>query len=465
MQFWYGLLLAGALCGFGVMAYRHQKSNDLKRIDLALEQELTVMLAELRVGLRPPRRLPPARPGPLPPRERGLREFIESDSPIKLLEENNLSDDYFVVWGRDGIEVGRVGTTGGSISLPAPASDEGTNNPGRTRDHFREVYRFRPAGDCLLLGRSIRAEQKEWSQLIWKLMGSGLGILVIGLVGGWIFLSRSLRPIQSISRSARKFASGELETRIPEQMSGGELGQLTRDLNETFDQLESAFARQSRFTADAAHELRTPVSVILSHAQGALVREREPEAYREALESCERGAKRLRELIDSLLTLTRIDADNQAPAHEEVDLATIVGDSIEFMKPLVDERHLHLESDLLAAPCRGSAARLHQVFLNLLTNAINFSTKDGAIRISTGRDSSHAWAKVTDEGKGIPEEHLPHLFERFYRVDPSRKREAGGAGLGLAICSEILTSLGGSIEVESEEGVGTTFTVKVPLGD
>ena len=334
-----------------------------------------------------------------------------------------------------------------------------SNAPGET---CARSTVFSGRGDCVLFGKTIRPESQQWRRVAWQLVGSGVGILALGLIGGWFFLSRSIRPIRTISQSAREFAGGRLDIRIPQENAGGELGQLTDDLNETFDQLEKAFARQGRFTSDAAHELRTPVSVILSHAQAALARDRDAGSYKDALAACERGAKRLRQLIDSLLTLTSLDANTTDLPKEEVDLASIAMECAGFMKPLLEERQLRLGLQLDPAPCNGRSDQLYQVLVNLLTNAITFSDQGGTINLRTGQEGVLAWASVSDEGKGIAQEHLPHVFERFYRADPSRNRDAGGAGLGLAICEEIIHDHGGSIDVESKLGTGTTFTIKVP---
>ncbi|MEM7385916.1 MAG: HAMP domain-containing sensor histidine kinase, partial [Verrucomicrobiota bacterium] len=377
---------------------------------------------------------------------------------------NDLEDDYLIVWRREGTEVGRLGEAPSGV--PFPQVNQGHNyNSHRTRKDFREVFRILRPGDCLLLGKSLEAERRQWRGLAWQLVGSGFGILALGLLGGWWFLSRALRPVHSISRAARHFAGGHLETRIPGpgEGSGGELGQLTDDLNETFDQLEQAFARQRRFTADAAHELRTPVAVILSHAQAALVRDRGPEAYKNALATCERGAKRLQQLIDSLLTLTVLDAGVDPGPIEEVDLAGVARESAEFLSPLAEAGQLTWHWELEPASCPGWPRPLRQVLTNLIANAIHFSEPGGRIRIASGSDSGRAWVAVSDEGKGIGEEHLPHLFERFYRADPSRKRGDGGAGLGLAICQEIIRSHGGRIEVQSKPGEGTIFTIEIPV--
>ncbi|MCH1506487.1 MAG: ATP-binding protein [Verrucomicrobiales bacterium] len=460
MQFWHGLVLAVALAGFGVIAFRYQRSSDLKQIDLALEREITVLIENLRSDARPPR-------GPLPPprqhRPRIYREYLASEEAKNLLDKNGLEDDYVILWRRNGSKLASLGDVPNELPVPEAAIGERTSNVQRTRGEFREVYRYLKQGECLLLGKSIQSDTAQWYRLGWQLAGSGLGILGLGLVGGWLFLSRAIQPIQAISQSASQFAGGNLETRIPTDGRGGELGQLTSDLNETFEQLEEAFARQSRFTADAAHELRTPVSVILSHAQAALAREREASAYKEALTTCERGAKRLQQLIDSLLTLSTLDAKVEESAMETVDLASITHGAAAFLRPLLDQRQLSLETQLDPARCDGSVDQLHQVLMNLLSNAIQFSDSGQVIRLSTGFDEAFAWARVVDEGKGIAPEHLPHLFERFYRAESSRRRQAGGAGLGMAICQEIVKGHSGSIQVESKEGVGTTVLIQIPV--
>ena len=462
MQFWYALLLGAALAGFGAIAYHQQKSSALKQIDLALEREMTVIVASLRSGIRPPRDGDAGRSPSPSQRGRAMAEFAKSEGAKAMVNENGLEDDYIVVWGRLGTELGRLGAIPGDVPAPENPGDQNTYSLQRTRGDLREIYRFLGPGDCVLFGKSIRPELQQVSRVAWKLTGTGVGILALGLVGGWFFLSRSIRPIRTISETAREYASGKLNTRIPHENGGGELGQLTQDLNETFDQLEKAFARQGRFTADAAHELRTPVTVILSQAQAALARDRDGDAYKDALRKCERGADRLRRLIDSLLTLTSLDAEAIDVPKEEIDLAGIAQECGEFMGPLLEERRLFLGSELEAAKCLGNADQLRQVLTNLIANAINFSSEGGTVRATTGSDGETAWAKVTDEGKGIAPEHLPHLFERFYRADAARNRQTGGAGLGLAICDEIVKSHGGTINVESEVDAGTTFTVEIP---
>lgn len=467
IQIWHGLLLAAALTGFGILAFHYQKNTVVEQIDLELDQQMATVISAIRhpendepVAQGPSRRKRP----PFPRRQNqaggGPRGFLDSDESDQLTE---LHDSYLVIWRRDGVEMGRSGDVPKSVSRPETVARVSSISHKRARGSLREIYRFLKPGECILIGTSTESKLSELRRLGWQLAGSGFGVLALGLLGGWWFASRAIRPVNAITRSARQFAKGDLRERIPIENNGGELGQLACDLNETFAQLENAFDRQARFTADAAHELRTPVTVILSHAQAALSRERDAEAYKASLVTCERGAKRLQQLIDTLLDLATLDAKADSVSMSETDLATIVSDCVELMSPLAETRQINLILDLEPASCQGNADRLFQILTNLLRNAISFSKDGGIIHVATGKDEDHVYARVQDEGVGIAPEHLPHLFDRFYRADDSRERGKGGAGLGLAICQEIAQLHGGKLTIESQSGVGTTVTLKLPL--
>ncbi len=289
-----------------------------------------------------------------------------------------------------------------------------------------------------------------------------LGEVVIGLAGGWWLASRAIRPIEDISATAVRIAAGDLSQRINAADTDSELGRLAGVLNSTFTRLEAAFAHQARFTSDASHELRTPVTVILSQTQTALARERNGPEYREALEACQRAAQRMRQLTESLLQLTRLDAGEETLKRESLDLGRVARECVEWVRPLAAERHIEIRSDLPAVEACGDAERLGQVVTNLLTNAIQFSRDRGEVRVATRGENGNAVLMVTDTGEGIPDADRPHIFERFYRVDNSRSRRQGHAGLGLAICKAIVDAHGGVIEVTSQPGAGSTFIVKLP---
>jgi len=269
-----------------------------------------------------------------------------------------------------------------------------------------------------------------------------------------------LRPIENISAAAVKISAGDLSQRINVAEAESELGQLAAVLNSTFARLEAAFAQQQQFTADAAHELRTPVSVMLTQTQTALNRERSGAEYRETLEACQRASQRMRKLIESLLELARLDAGQETLKRLRFDLSQMANDCVELVRPLADERGVKILSELAPLEITGDSERLAQVVINLLTNAIQYNRSGGEARLKLESPGNLAVLTVADTGPGIPIEDLPHVFERFYRGDKSRS--SGNTGLGLAISKAIVEAHGGTIEVLSKPGAGTTFTVRLP---
>ncbi len=259
-----------------------------------------------------------------------------------------------------------------------------------------------------------------------------------------------------------KIAGGDLSQRIDAADTESELGRLAAVLNSTFARLEAAFAHQSRFTSDASHELRTPVSVILSQVQTVLSKERTGAEYREALEACQRAAVRMKRLTESRFEFARQGAGQQPMKQEPFDLARVARDCVELVRPLAGERGLEIECELPPTPCRGDSERIGQVATNLLTNAIHFNRDNGQVRISTLVENGSVILSVSDTGTGIPPEDVPHIFERFYRVDKSRSRIQGRTGLGLAITKAIVDAHSGTVEVSSQPGTGSTFKVRLP---
>jgi len=306
-------------------------------------------------------------------------------------------------------------------------------------------------------------ELAELHHFAWSLSGIGGLVLVLGLTGGWWLSTRAIRPIEDISATAVKIAAGDLSQRINVADTDNELGRLAGVLNSTFARLEAAFAQQGRFTADAAHELRTPVTVILTQVQTALKQERAAAEYRATVEACQRAAQRMRGLLESLLELARLDAGQEPMRTRRFDLARTVSDCVELVQPLAAERGIKIQSELPALEIVGDPGRLAQVFTNLLSNAIHYNKDHGEIRVSVQRRDGAALVTVADTGEGISEQDLPHVFERFFRADKSRSSAAGRNGLGLAISKAIVTAHGGGIEVESKPGAGATFTVRLPL--
>jgi heavy metal sensor kinase len=312
------------------------------------------------------------------------------------------------------------------------------------------------------VGRDVRDELAAMRRFGGLLAAAGGAVFVLGLAGGWWVTRRALRPIASISATAARISTGDLAQRIPVGADGSELDDLARVLNDTFARLQAAFARQAQFTADASHELRTPVSVVLTQTQAALARDRSAADYRESLVACQNAAQRMRRLIESLLTLARLDSGEAAATRLPCDLDRVAADAVELLRPLAEREGLTLETDFSPARSHGDPDQLGQVVANLLGNAVHHNHAGGRVMVRVTSEADAAVLSVTDTGEGIAPEDLPHVFERFYRADKARSHAAGRTGLGLAIVKAIVEAHGGTVRATSVPGQGSTFTVRLP---
>jgi two-component system, OmpR family, sensor kinase len=384
-----------------------------------------------------------------------LQQRAESGEPDAL---------YFIVWGKNDEVIKKSSSVPAELeTAPPPRQSPGFEAVEvpvvRERNDLREAYTYGPFLTRLLVGRSIVRERAEQHNLALLLATSGAGVLVIGLAGGWFLSARAVRPIQAIASAAQEISASNLSRRIDVDDAKSELGTLARVLNDMFARLDGAFQQQVRFTADASHELRTPLSVIHTHSQLALSRDRSAEEYRQTIATCLRASNRMKSLVDSLLILAGADAGRLSLNRQPVNLRDLAEESIAMVGSLAVEKHVSIESSLLDASLFADGPRMVQVITNLLTNAIRYNVDGGKVNVTTGNDGRHATITIADTGSGIPPEHGSHLFERFYRVDVARSRDAGGSGLGLAICKTIVDAHEGTISFVSEVGKGTTFTV------
>jgi heavy metal sensor kinase len=314
----------------------------------------------------------------------------------------------------------------------------------------------------VLVGRSIAEDLAGLRRLAWELAGAGGVVLLLGLTGGWWVATRAIRPIEDISATAVKIAAGELSQRISAADTDSELGRLAAVLNSTFARLEAAFAQQRQFTSDAAHELRTPITVMLTQTQTVLNRERDAAEYRATVEACLRAAQRMRNLMESLLELARLDAGQETLKRVPFDLSKTVSDCGELLTPLAEARRLRIHCAVPALPCVGDPERMAQVITNLMGNAIEYSREFGEVRVTGERQIGTVILSVSNSGPGIAPEDLPRIFERFYRADKARSGGGGHTGLGLAISKAIVEAHGGSLEAASQPGAGAMFTMRLP---
>ncbi len=289
-------------------------------------------------------------------------------------------------------------------------------------------------------------------------------LVVLGGFGSYVLATRAFRPIKRLTQAARQIAGGDLQQRVPVPLAHDDIHTLAQTFNEMTARLERAFAHQRRFVADASHELRTPVAVIRSMTDVALVGEPTRAEALATLREVNAEAERLSRLINTLLGLARADDGRLPMDREVVQLDLLVADVVESVTPLAQERGLRLAARRLdAAQVVGDTAQLIQIIMCLVDNALNYTPADGLINLAVIVADGTAQVAVSDTGMGIAPADLPHIFERFYRADAARSRATGGNGLGLALALEFARALGGTITVLSQVGQGSTFTLTLPL--
>ena len=288
-------------------------------------------------------------------------------------------------------------------------------------------------------------------------------VFVISLLGGWFLVGRSLRPVDEMTRTALAIEHTNLDLRIAAPGSDDEIARLASAFNEMIARLDQSFRQIQQFSADASHELKTPLTSIRGEAEVALMREMPAEEYRRALRSIVEETERMSAIVENLLLLARADAAQIQLRREKVALQDLVMEVYDQLEPLARRKHITLDvSELEDAETSGDPLWLRQVLVNLLNNAVKYTPSGGTVILSLAVAGEEARIAVADTGPGIPAEHLPHIFDRFYRVDSGRSRDAGGVGLGLNIAQWAAESHGGRIEVASEVGKGTIFTLILP---
>lgn len=317
----------------------------------------------------------------------------------------------------------------------------------------------------LLVQVALDAEvnAKHLGQLRDVFLSTGPVLLLAALGCGYLLARKALAPVERLAAEADQITATRLDRRLPTPNPDDELGRLARTLNGMIARLERSFGEIQRFTADAAHELRTPLAALRNEAEVTLLAPRDPAEYRRTLESMLEEIEHLTRLTENLLYLCREDALVK-PSFEDLRLDLLVRDVTDHMRAVAAaaDQSLTLSEPLSACIVHGDRDQLRRLLFNLIDNAVKYSLADGRIRVGLEFRQEQATLFVEDTGIGIEAEHRPHLFKRFYRVDSARPRTSSATGLGLSICLAVSKAHHGEIDVQSEPGVGTRMTFSLP---
>ncbi len=294
------------------------------------------------------------------------------------------------------------------------------------------------------------------------LLGIPLLLLFAG-IGGYILSNRALQPIEKITNTAREITAKDLSKRFDYQGAKDEVGRLAQTFDQMLERLQSSFERERRFTADAAHELRTPLTVLKGQIDVTLSRPRNSVEYENKLRELSVQVDRLIRLSNALLFLSRSSQDQISFQPGLVNLRELLEALIEQLQPLAEEKELKLSTQISDEVfVYGDHDHLIRLFMNLLENALKYTPPNGEITVTAIKESDEIQISFHNTGPGISQKHLPHLFERFYRVDEDRSSQTGGSGLGLAIAHEIVNLHGGEMIAESKPEMGVTIFIQLP---
>jgi heavy metal sensor kinase len=366
------------------------------------------------------------------------------------LRYEDAPDVYHAIWTADGTLVDR---SDASIPVPRPAGAGAWTREGR-----REVALVAPSGVLVVAGTDLAGVRGEIWALVGVLGATGAAILALSTALGWWLVGRALEPLDRINKTAQRMTDGDLGARISVDSIDSEIGQFARALNSAFDRLQGAIDRQRRFTADASHELRTPLTALSTEVQWALSRPRSTEELRSSLEVASRAAVRMQSVIERLLALAR---DEATPLRSTVvSLAETARQAVDTVQALAEAAGVTLALDLEPLVLEGDPDQLREAVTNVLTNAIRYNVENGRVDVSLRRRDGATELSIADTGIGIAPADLPHVFDPFFRGDPARSRDTGGAGLGLALTRTIVERHGGTITCESTPGRGTTVTMR-----
>ena len=454
---WYVTLLAIILILFSVLLNYFLAKRLHESVDNSLTVSATVVAtsATMRLGN-----------SPLP----GLNQLFE-----QFMNQGNLNKFYRIYDGS-----GNVGSRSKNISasqfpLSQPAyadALEGKNSYETFTVGGQQPIRVITMPillegkliNLVQVGTSLEAVQETLRNLKIFLFTAVPSVLILAALFARFMARRALKPISRIIDTAREIGQGqELSKRIPVLKIKDELGQLALTFNEMMNRLENSFAQMRQFSSDASHELRTPLTVLKGQNELILSKQRKPEEYQEVISSNLEEINYMSKVLEDLFVLSKSDENQVNLDCKPVDLRALVEEVCKHAEILAEEKNIKIIIAFLEPiEIKGDEVRLRQMVWNVLQNGIKYTQQGGELKISLQNEGDFALLTIQDTGIGIPEEDLPLIFNRFYRVDKARTRDEGGSGLGLSICRQIAEAHKGKIEVESKLGVGTRFKIRLP---
>ena len=446
---WYFAVLAVVLSAFGVSAYVEMRHSIRKTVD----EELQIRAEGVHQLIE--RTIQRGAKGDLP---EGLREHTElraggallqvSDAQGNWLYRSKVMSDYDV-----------------PRSSPAsPKIIEYRGNDVPLRIWNREVN---VGGEPYFIQSAFEMDDfyealYHFELLLYIAIPS---LLICAAVGGYWISTRALAPVDQITQTARTISAQNLSSRLVVPDTGDELQRLSQTLNGMLDRLESAFKKITQFTADASHELRTPVAVMRTRAELSLRKARSADEYREVISEVLAELEKTSGLIEQLMFLARADSGAETLHFSDTNVTEVLREACHQGSALAEAKQIGFQEQISndSMWIRGDASSLRRLFLILIDNAVKYTPANGHVEVSLHRNDGYAVAQVKDTGIGIAEADLPNVFERFYRADKARTRELGGVGLGLSIGRWITEVHSGTIEVQSTPGGGSIFQIRLPI--
>ncbi len=469
LTLWFVLILAVVLAAFSGLIYATQ-TRDLQSDAVGHMQEKFIRIIEYFRG--PAWQISQLSPDSVP----GNDAPLQRGDLLILLDPSGLTLQH---WGEtisspDAVmkELAQAGSQHAGLNIfEQQVPVVGVNNVAVSSDYLFLVTPV--TRDGVLLGYLVVGSPSDLisqqHRLAVSLLLGSVAMLFLALLGGLWLADRAMRPVSTITRAARSISENHLDRRL--NLRGrDELVELASTFDGMIGRLQAAFDRQRRFVADASHELRTPLTIINLEVGRALSSRRSAPEYKHSLEIVEAEGSRMTRLVNDLMTLARMDSGQAILQFADVDLAELAAGAVDRLSPLASEWHVQLECGQLAkAHVNGDPQYLSQMISNLLENGVKYSGPGQRVKIETADSDGSATLVVSDTGPGISPDHLPTLFDRFYRADAARTQNAvdpniaSGSGLGLSIVSWIVNAHHGTIQVASRLGEGTRFEVRLPL--